>query len=185
VAAHFFSADQEQGGQLAAEHLILSGHRRFAVVAGGAFSVDSQLRLKGFCNRLAQEGVRMPQSNILCGEFQEDPTHDVFKSFLKKKPDVTAVFCLNDTMAYGAIRAMKEMGLKCPGDISVMGFDDDSRAASFDPPLSTVRVPLYAVAREAAGTLVALLSKDVLGKIKNQQKLFPVEVIARGSVKKR
>jgi LacI family transcriptional regulator len=184
VPAHFFSADQEQGGILAAEYFLRAGHRRFAVVAGGPFSVDSQLRLKGFCDRLSREGARIPKSNILCGEFQEGPAHDVFKGFLKKKPDVTAVFCLNDTMAYGVIRALREEGIKCPGNVSVMGFDDDSRAASFDPPLTTVRVPLYAVAREAAGALVSFLEKNIPGKMKNQQKLFSVEVVERGSVKK-
>lgn len=185
VPAHFFSADQEQGGILAAEHLLRAGHRRFAVVTGGPFSVDSRLRLKGFCDRLRREGIDISKANILCGEFQEGPAYKVFKDFLKKKPEVTAVFCLNDTMAYGVIRAMREEGLSCPRAISVIGFDDDSRAASFDPPLTTVRVPLYAVAREAAGTLVAFLEKNIPGKMKNQQKLFPVEIVDRKSVKKR
>ncbi len=185
VPAHFFSGDQEQGGILAAEHLFRAGHRRFAVVTGGPLSVDSRLRLKGFCDRLAREGIRIPQGNILCGEFQEGPAHEAFKGFLKKKPEVTAIFCLNDTMAYGVVRAMREEGLSCPGNISVMGFDDDSRAASFDPPLTTVRVPLYAVAREAAGALVSSLEKGVGRKAGGQQRFFPLEVVERKSVKKR
>ncbi|MEI7750504.1 MAG: LacI family DNA-binding transcriptional regulator [Candidatus Omnitrophota bacterium] len=184
VRASFVSADQEKGGWLAAQHLYGKGHRRFAVVTGGAFSVDSQLRMKGFQSFLRSRHIALPKDRIFCGEFQEDVAASAVEKFLKTKPKGTAIFCFNDDMAYGVIRKMREAGLRCPQDISVMGFDDDSRAAACEPPLTTVRVPLYDVAKQATRHLVEKLASGAKG-FAGHEELLPVEVVVRKSVRER
>ena len=146
-------------------------------------SVDSRLRLKGFMDFLKKKKIPVPKENILCGEFQEKPAEEAMKHFWDPKKKITAMFCLNDTMAYGVMKAMGERGLRCPKDISLVGFDDDRRAASAKPPLTTLRVPLYEIARKAAERLVEFIEAKSRKGFSRKQELFPVSVVERDSVR--
>ena len=183
VHAHFVSADQLTGGRLAGEYLWAKGHREMAAMTGGPYSIDSHLRLAGFQKALREKGVELDTGSILCGEFQEDKAAAAFEGFLKKKRKFSAVFCLNDTMAYGVIKKLREFGLRCPDDISVMGFDDNQNAAIFKPPLTTIRIPLYGVAKEGTRKLIRFLEGKARNDFFGRQTLLPVEVIPRQSVR--
>jgi len=182
VRAHFVSADQSLGGELAAEHLFRYGHRRIAVMTGSPCSVDSRLRLEGFKNFLGERDLSLDPGLTLCGHFQEEKAAVEMDKFLQKKPDFTAIFCLNDAMAFGVIRTLQKYGIKCPGEVSVVGFDDENRSTYCHPPLTSIHVPLYDTAKQATHNLMRFLKKKDKKNFYDQKILLPVELMPRKSV---
>ncbi len=184
---HFIAGDHLQGGRLAAEYLLAQGHRRFAVMAGPADSSDSDARLKGFREGLAKQKILLKPHQIMCGEFQEQKAADIMDNLLKANPSATAIFCLNDDMAFGVMRRLKELKVNCPHKISVMGYDNEPRGELFSPSLTSIQVPLYdmayGAAKQLAGHLVSNEKKDdenfLAGRI-----LYPVELVRRKSVQR-
>ena len=103
---------------------------------------------------------------------------------LKTSSSITAIFCCNDQMAFGVIQRLKERGVNCPGDISVIGYDDDFLASYFQPSLTTIRVPVYEIAMKTVEILVDFLENSSSKKPLAGQALLPVRLIERNSVKK-
>ncbi len=184
VSARFFGVDHFIGGQIAAHHLCSLGHRRIAILTGPSWSKDSQQRVLGFQTYLRKNGTEVPADLILSGDFLETKAYAQMDVFLRKASDLTAIFCCNDQMAYGAIRRIKELGLYCPKDISIIGYDDDPLSTSFNPPLTTIHVPIYKIAQEASQYLVNCLKGDSLEKFTPGSSLFPVHLVERQSVQK-
>lgn len=182
VKAHFVSGDHAAGGELAARHLYERGHRRVGVLTGPADSSDSALRAQGFRRFWRQSGSRY-QLTYGCGEFQEERGYQAAREVLKQQPHITAFFCANDAMALGALRAAAEAGRTCPKDISIVGYDDIPAAASRHPGLTTIRVPLYELGRQAAGRLVAHLQDHSPDAALCGVTLLPVELVERASVR--
>ena len=179
VDIHFVCEDSELGGKLAAEHLYDYGHARVGVVIGPEWSRDSDARFRGF-SRFAQEhGMTV---NSARGHFDfVESTREAIDVLLKEK--VTAIFCCNDNMAYMTINYLRERGLNCPNDISVVGYDDDFRAALFTPPVTTICMPVEAMARQAVIRLLSYLEgktpkNDFVGV-----ELIPVTLVVRGTTR--
>lgn len=182
VRAYFVSADNYGGGKLAAEHLLALGHREFALVTGPEWSSDSRLREKGFCDAAKRADIPPARIHRVCAGFQEAEGEARTAEFLKTKESsrVTAFFCLNDLMAFGAMRALSKARLRCPDDVSVVGYDDDRLAAISLPALTTVGMPLYDMSREAALLLLSYLKNSAHGNWKGIQ-LHPSKLIERFS----
>jgi LacI family transcriptional regulator len=176
--------DNRLGGELAARHLLECGHRRFAVLTGPAWSSDSRLRVEGFRQTVARATSRA-RITLLQGDFQESTGQRVFAAFLQRhpRPVVSAVFCCNDMMALGVLQALREQGRECPRDLSVVGYDDDARSQSAHPPLTTIRVPMYDIAKAAARQLVRYLNEGDPDQPPAGQTVFPVELVERRSVR--
>jgi LacI family transcriptional regulator len=184
VRARFVSGDNFQGGRLAAEHLYAQGHRKMAVLTGPPDSIDSRLRVEGFLSFLKKKGIKVNPAHRVSGEFQEEKAKDAVARLFQKKPDITAIFATNDNMARGAIRKLWEFGLACPKDISVVGYDDDKMAAAFEPPLTTIHVPLYELAVQACRNLTSFLSKQMGKDEFYTASLLPVHLVVRKSVRR-
>lgn len=185
VQAHFVSGDHFLGGKLAAQHLYSHGHRKVVILTGPADSTDSQLRVKGFKAFWTEFGLPIDPHLIVSGDFQEEKGAKAVETLFRgKKPEVTAIFSCNDNMAFGAIRKLKTLGLSCPKDISVVGYDNDGRCETFNPPLTTLKVPVYEIAKTAAEKLMKYL------KYKNKKEFFyghtlvPVSLVERSSVRR-
>lgn len=166
--------DHEQATLLALKHLHDLGHRRIALMKGPSFSQDSQARWKGTVS--AARGLGLPVLPELCMNFEAsemapDMGYSVVRDLLSHTRDFTAVFCFNDTTAIGAIRAIRDAGLHCPEDISVLGFDDILGAAYHTPSLSTIRQPLRQMGESAAELLLRRISQP------NAQ--YPSEIVVR------
>ena len=185
VKTQFFYADHFQGGYKVAEYLHAMGHRRIAVVLGPHWSHDSRHRLEGCKAFLASVGISLAPDLIFSADYHEQTAYARAEELLKKKSRFTAIFCCNDQMAFGVIRKMEELGISCPKDISVVGYDDETRSASFRPPLTTVQVPVYDLARQGTQCLINYLrlpadsAKPLVG-----QTILPVALVERQSVKK-
>lgn len=130
------AVDNEAGGGAATRYLLDLGHRTVHHVAGPASWLDAQARQAGWRAALVQAGAPVP--GVLAGDWSASSGYFAGLQLLKD-PDVTAVFCANDHMALGVLRALNEAGRAIPGDISVVGFDDIPESSYFTPPLTTVR----------------------------------------------
>lgn len=135
--------NNEAGMYNAVEHLIKLGHRKIAYITGPIDSYDAKNRLMGYKKALTDYGYGIDNNLIVNGNFEESSGYQGMKLILASKIDIDAVAAANDEMAIGAMRAVKESGLKIPQDISIVGFDDIQLAEYIYPSLTTVNHPKY------------------------------------------
>ncbi|MBF0533235.1 MAG: LacI family DNA-binding transcriptional regulator [Candidatus Omnitrophica bacterium] len=154
----FVGVDHVVSGQIAANYLLRCGHRRIGVLSGPEWSVDNQQRLEGFFSVLKKHNLTVAPEHMVRADYLEEKAYAAADQFLRAKLKITALFACNDQMAFGAIRRFKELGITCPQDISVIGYDDEFQAARFDPPLTTIHVPVYDIAAEAVSLLLQHLA---------------------------
>ena len=102
-----------------------------------------------------------PEPAVLAGDWSASSGYELGGLLAVGEPGLTAVFCGNDTMALGVIRAMSERGLRVPNDVSVIGFDDVPEAGYYLPPLTTVRQDFGVLGRQALSTLVDRMSRAI------------------------
>jgi LacI family transcriptional regulator len=171
--------DDLRGGALAAEHLLGLGHVRLAQIHGPDDIETFRERCEGFRRTAASSGIVLAEP----ADHGREPTvaegHRLMNGLLASSADLpTGVFAHNDAMAIGAIEALNQHGLRCPDDVSVIGYNDMPLVEHLDPPLSTIRMPTGEVGRVAAQTMVAVLEgdQDSLASIALQPTL-----VARGS----
>jgi LacI family transcriptional regulator len=149
--------DDLRGGALAAQHLIGLGHRRIAQLHGPT-DIESFLeRGSGFRDTAHRVGLEpITQESATQGIVSEG--RRLMRLLLRSAAEPpTGVFAHNDLMAIGAIEALAERGLACPGDVSIIGYNDIPLTEHLDPPLSTIRMPVADVGRVAAETALALV----------------------------
>lgn len=154
--------NHSHAAELGIGHLYNLGHRRIAVIKGQEFSSDTAERWETILEAARKRDI--PIDPRLTVQLEGDsPSPEVgyaaMKTLLARGEDFTAVFAFNDISAIGAIRALEEMGLRVPADVSVLGFDDIYAAAFHNPALTTIRQPLFEMGRLAAETLLRQLSE--------------------------
>lgn len=152
------SIDHGAAAQDAVAHLLKLGHRRIAHITGRAGSLLVAQRLEGYRLALATAGIAAMESLIVSGDFSFDSGEAAMHRLLEVQPRPSAVFCSNDEMAIGAVKAARAYGLRVPADLSIVGFDDIPFAAAFDPPLTTVQQPRRTMGRLAAELLIDQLA---------------------------
>jgi len=169
--------DNVAGARLAIEHLIELGHRLIGCITNAplAYTAASE-RLDGYRAALRAAGLPIDDDLVVEAEFDASSGHRAMATLLARAP-VTAVFVASDVVALGAFAALHDAGLRCPDDVSVVGFDDIPLAAFFDPPLTTVRIPAHDLGL-AAGS--ALLDR-IAGRPVPSRTLLPTELVVRSS----
>jgi LacI family transcriptional regulator len=174
--------DNRKGGMLAASHLLDLGHERLAMCVPKRPARSIEERLEGF--RAAFDKFERPFSRSLHVAQAETLTfRDGYETtrHMIEKQKLTAIFCANDEMAAGALRAAHEMGLEVPRDFSVIGFDDIVMSNYTDPPLTTIKVVREHMGRRAMTRLIELVERtDKLVKVE----IAPVELVLRESTGK-
>ncbi|HMB68979.1 MAG TPA: LacI family DNA-binding transcriptional regulator [bacterium] len=129
-----------EGSYGAVKHLIELGHTSLATVSGPRRNVDAEERLRGFRRALRDQGLEPAEALIVRGDFTESSGHRAATEILGNGRRPTAVFAANDSMAIGLLSALGDLGVRVPGDLAVVGFDDIAIARYLTPPLTTVRV---------------------------------------------
>ncbi|SDO19440.1 transcriptional regulator, LacI family [Paenibacillus sp. yr247] len=175
------SADNIQGGFLAAEHLIQLGHRDIGWIGGPVTSFNNQLRKQGFLNALKLYDIQERQKWMLVGNFTQEGGYHATKLLLMNEHRPTAIFYANDEMALGGYKAIREKGLSIPADLSVIGFDDIHVAEYIHPALTTIRQPKFEIGTMAAHLILQALSGEY---VKRKHELS-IELIARDSTIRR
>lgn len=155
--------DNARAAYTAVHHLVRLGHRRIGMITNGPLRYTaSQERLAGYRQALERHGIPFNPDLVVEGNFTAASGEIAMQRLLEVRPLPTAVFVASDTVALGALRLLRERGLRVPEDIALVGFDDIPLAAYVDPPLTTVRLPAYELGREAAQMLLTLVEKRPL-----------------------
>jgi LacI family transcriptional regulator len=168
--------DNTHAARVAVEHLISLGYQRIATITGKRNMSASRRRLEGYYNALHASGRDIDPDLIVDGNFLESSGYASMTTLLQRNVD--AVFCANDSMAAGAVRAIYKHGLRVPDDVAVVGFDDLPLAIMVEPPLTTVRQPVQQLGGMAAEALINLLE----GKLSTPYRaVLPTELVIRGT----
>jgi LacI family transcriptional regulator len=133
--------DNHEGGYLATRHLIDHGHRCIGCIAGPSHLLASAQRVAGYYDALVEAGLPVKEDLIRRGDFHPESGLLALAEFLELPEPPTAIFACNDLMAIGALRAADASGLRVPGDLALIGFDDIELATYTTPPLSTISQP--------------------------------------------
>ncbi|WP_261806287.1 LacI family DNA-binding transcriptional regulator [Lapidilactobacillus luobeiensis] len=154
--------DSRQAGYRVADYLYQIGHRDFAYIYGFAGVYDSEQRLYGIQEALAQHHIRIAAADLIEGKFEEDASFQAVSEYIathlrQQQALPTAFIAGNDNSAIGAIKAFKQFGIKVPADVSVTGFDDIYVSQYFDPPLTTINNPVEEQAFRSLKTLNQLM----------------------------
>lgn len=181
LADRCLSWDQRAGGALATQHLIARGHTRVAHITGPAGNLHARQRRLGFVDAMRGAGLEVEPGWIVEADFHEAGGRDAMRALLDRSA-FTAAFVSNDQMALGALNALWERGLRCPEDVSLVGFDDQPLASFTAPPLTTVRQPLEHAGALAASRLLAEIRGEDPG---TPHALSPLTLVQRASVRRR
>jgi len=169
----FIDCDNHRGAKEQTEYLLRLGHRRIGYLCGQIEGmVDNQDRIAAYQQAMRAAGVEPDPGWIVPHRptaVTEQAGYDQCRQLLEKHPDVTAIFANNDAMAYGAVSACAELGLRVPEDISVVGYDDNPTSRFYNPPITTMRQPL----REMG----AMAAQWVDMKLKDNRFVLPKKII--------
>jgi DNA-binding LacI/PurR family transcriptional regulator len=155
--------NHDRAAHLALEHLVRLGHEEIAFIKGQAFSSDSEVRWKSIERACQSLGIPVRDERIAQLEidtFSPLVGYPVVRRLLQRTRDFTALFAYNDLSAIGALRALRDSGLRIPEDVSVVGFDDINSAAFQIPSLTTIRQPLDKMGAMAADLLLQKIHGD-------------------------
>lgn len=149
--------NHDRAAHLALEHLVRLGHERIAFIQGQPYSSDSETRWKSIERAAESLGIEIQEELVVQLEidtFSPYVGYPVVRRLLQRTRDFTALFAYNDLSAIGALRALRDSGLRVPEDVSVVGFDDINSAAFQIPSLTTVRQPLDKMGALAGEVLI-------------------------------
>lgn len=171
----YVDVDHVGGVAAAVRHLVATGHRRIATIAGPQDMVAGVDRLTGYQSALAEAGL--PEHTAV-GDFTRESGVRAMRQLLAEDPRLDAVFVASDMMAHGALQAVKESGRRVPENVAVIGFDDFEISRFSDPPLTTVRQPIVDIGRTMAKQMLGLVDgkPDVPRCV-----VLPVELVVRAS----
>ena len=170
--------ENKAGAMGVVSHLIeVHGRRRIAFLRGPATQEDSGWREKGYLEALEAHGIPVDPMLIGAGEFDQQVAERTVRELIQNGNNFDAIFCGDDEAALGVYAALQANGRPIGTDVSVAGFDDVPFAAFLAPPLTTVRVPIEQVGREAVRQLVHLIR----GEPPQALTLLPTELIIRNS----
>jgi len=178
LAAPAIVSENERGAFIATSHLLELGHRRIGIVLGLPHLSTTMERLKGYQKALAQFGVKEDPNLIVYGYSQVAAAQEATLKLLDSKAAPTAIFATNNLMTLGVMMAIHERSLRCPQDISIVGFDDFEWAAAFNPPITTVAQDPYRMGK----TAVEILLDCLQGNSHSAETIrIPVRFIPRAS----
>jgi len=146
--------DDELGGSIATQYLLSLGHTSIVTILGPENEECTQKRLAGYAKAHHAGGISVDERLILNGDWTAESGKAAITKLLRYDVRFSAIFAQNDWMAMGAMRALREHGLKIPGHISIAGYDDLPITSYIDPPLTTIRQPIEQFGQIAANLLI-------------------------------
>ena len=142
--------NNDQSAYQATRHLLECGHTRIGHIGGRTTSYPSYQRFEGYSRAMTDAGLRryVDRYTIMDNTNREE-ARAAAKKLLAKKNRPTAIFCANDSLAFGVCAAVSDVGLRVPNDVSVVGYDDIAMASTFEPKLTTIHQPIYEMGRRS------------------------------------
>lgn len=173
------NVDNYSGAYQMVRHLLEHGHRRIAIIKGTESNYDADQRLYGYRKAMIESGFDVRDLVEVVGNFTEEEGYEAARTIIAMQPRPTAIFASNDSMAIGAISALREAGLSVPKDVAVAGFDDIPISKFIRPPLSSVHVPIAELGECAMERL--LLAIEHKNDYRKQHKAIPATIVMRES----
>lgn len=155
--------DNRAAAHRAVQHLLDYGHREIAHIAGPSRNASPNERLVGFTEATHAAGLAIDPEWVIPGDYSMPAGIMAAERIAALKHRPTAVFCGNDEMAIGFISRMRELGIECPRDISVMGFDDIAISERYWPPLTTMRQPRAEIGQIATDAVIDIIEGTLPG----------------------
>lgn len=158
------TADREQGFYLAMKHLTDLGHKRIGFILDTVGRMKTSIpKLEGYKRALEHAGMEFQPSLLQeAGSYSFDAGYNGARHLLNRHPDMTAVLCINDPMALGAVAAAQDMNLEVPSDLSVVGYGAQGESDYFRPKLSTLEMPSAEIAQCAVEVLVEMRQSELV-----------------------
>jgi len=175
----FVDVDNVSGAARVTQHLIELGHQRIAFISNAplAYTASAQ-RLNGYQQALATASLPFDETLIGYGDFSPASGEAAMTEILHAPDRPSAVFAASDTVALGALKAIREAGLQVPRDIALVGFDDAPLSEFIEPPLTTMRLPAFGLGWGAADMLIRLINQEV---VRQPSVLLETELVVRKS----
>lgn len=170
------TVNNEEGTFMATSHLIKKGCKNIGFISSQIVNKLSKERLEGYKRALKEHGFPVDEDRIYLEKFNVESGYRGVRHLLDKG-QIDGICCGNDLIAIGAIRALKEQGIKIPDEVKVIGFDNISISKYIDPPLTTIAQPIYKIGQEAVKMLLSIINKEGI----NLNKVLNVELVERGS----
>jgi LacI family transcriptional regulator len=155
----FVGLDNLAAGRIATEYLIRLGHRRIGFVGGRAGLANAEARRSGFEAALRAAGIEPEPGLIVSGGFREVEAFDAVQPLLTRPDRPSALVAANNVMALGCMQAIRELGFRCPEDVSIVGIDDMPWSTALSPPLTVVAQPIESIAQSACARLLARIEQ--------------------------
>ena len=174
----FVDVDNVAGAFQAVQYLYDLGHRRIAIITGNLLVVNARHRLQGYLDCLSEHGFPDAEQWIFHGNWSEQSGYAGFSHLVNLKDPPSAIFCSNDLMAIGAMRAAADMGVGIPETASIVGCDDIRLASFVNPRLTTIHQPIDRVGKTAVELLLRLLNGQ---EDRPRQMILQPELIVRKS----
>lgn len=174
-------SDSLAGARLATEHLISLGHTRIAHLGGRTELEPARLRELGYRQALSDSGIVIDPALIRIGDDPAGLPGRPARELLDRPDRPTAVFAAHDTVALEVMEAARELGLRVPEDLSVVGYGDLPEASAAQPPLSTVAQPVREMGAEALRMVIALIEDDAPRTRQGRHTRLPAQLTVRGS----
>jgi DNA-binding LacI/PurR family transcriptional regulator len=178
LGVSFVDVDNVRGAFLAVEYLYDLGHRSIGVITGNMLVINAQHRLEGYLDFLSARGEESRKEWIYEGNWSEQSGYDGLNYFMDLKNPPSAIFCSNDLMAIGALRAAADLDLEVPATVSIVGYDDIRLSSFVNPRLTTIHQPTDRVGKTAAEMLLRSLDGEATGP---QRVVLEPELVIRKS----
>ncbi|MDQ2999360.1 MAG: LacI family transcriptional regulator, partial [Chloroflexota bacterium] len=172
-------SDSEQGAYQLIRHLLALGHTRIAVLSGSSTVSTAVDRVAGYTRALREAGVDIDQQQIFFDQFTQGDGYLMARQALAAKPQPTALFAANNFIAFGAVRAVREAGLRIPEHISIVAFDDLPQSMIWEPFLTVAAQLAYEIGQRATELLLSRLAGE--GPAETQEIMLPTTLIIRKS----
>jgi LacI family transcriptional regulator len=170
------SMDNEGGAQIAMNHLLGHGYRKLAIITGPTENYDAQQRLEGCKKAVQRAGLAPADFQTWPGGFNEASGRAAVHEWLANDRSLPqAIFAANDAMAFGALSALREKGIRVPHDIALIGFDDSEAARHLQ--LTSVRVPM----REMGGVAAEVAIQQISSRQPQARRMLPTSLVVRRS----
>ena len=156
------SIDNYQATRDAVQYLVDLGHRSIALISSENQYMSTKLRMQAYRDTLEKNNISINNDYIICAsrDYSFKSGKSKAKELLNVSPRPTAIFCISDTLALGAITAAKELGLAVPQDVTVVGFDDVDHTTMFHPYITTVAQPCYELGQQSAYLLYSQMRQE-------------------------
>jgi len=177
---YFLAWDHYQGACQAVDYLYALGHRQIGLLGGLPNTYPARSHRDGFKQRLSQYGLAIREEWIAGDDFTEESGYYAMKTILQQSSIPTAVVCQSDATAVGALRALEQAGLSCPGDVSIVGYDDIEVCRYTHPALTTIRQDTLLLGRMAADTIIECIREGCAPR----EQILPVSLIVRDSCRR-